>query len=58
MCFGALDFTGDVGCDKADEGDWAAKRSDDSCHGRTSNNEPVSERFGRFPGTFNMNIPE
>ena len=58
MCFGALDFTGNMGCNEADEGDWAAKRSDDSCHCRAANNEPVSERFGRFSGTFNMNIAE
>ena len=46
MCFGALDFSGDMGCDKSYKGDGAAKRSDDSRHGRAANNEPVSERFG------------
>ena len=46
MCFGALDFSGNVWCDQSDEGDGAAKRSDDSRHGCAANNEPVSERFG------------
>ena len=46
MCFGALDFSGDMGCDKSYKGDGAAKRSDDSRHGCAANNEPVSERFG------------
>ena len=58
MSFGALDFSGNMGCNEAYEGDWAAERSDDSCHGCAANNEPVSERFGGFPGTFNMDIAE
>lgn len=58
MCFGALYFSGNVWCDQADEGDGAAKRSDDSRHGCAANNEPVSERFGRFSGTFNVDIAE
>ena len=58
MCFGALDFSGDMGRDKSYERDGAAKRSDDSCHGCAANNEPVSECFGRFSGTFNVDIAE
>ena len=58
MCFGALDFSGDMGCDKSYKGDGAAKRSDDSRHGCAANNEPVSKCFGRFSGTFNVDIAE